>query len=66
MIHFQVTRNNDLKHEITVHEDVDIDQLFDVFYSQLLALGYTFGTIQDKIINDSVVVKRDINYHNED
>lgn len=66
MIHFQVTRNNDLKHEVTVHEDVDIDQLFDVFYSQLLALGYTFGTIQEKIINDSVMVKRDIKYQNED
>jgi hypothetical protein len=66
MIHFQVTRNNDLKHEVTVHEDIDIDELFDIFYSQLLALGYTFGTIQEKIINDSVMVKRDINYQNED
>ncbi len=66
MIHFQVTRNNDLKHEVTVHEDVDIDELFDIFYSQLLALGYTFGTIQEKIINDSVMVKRDIKYQNED
>lgn len=66
MIHFQVTRNNDLKHEVTVHEDIGIDELFDIFYSQLLALGYTFGTIQDKIINDSEVVKRDINYQNED
>jgi hypothetical protein len=66
MIHFQVTRNNDLKHEVTVHEDIDIDELFDIFYSQLLALGYTFGTIQDKIINDSVMVKRDIKYQNED
>jgi hypothetical protein len=66
MIHFQVTRNNDLKHEVTVHEDIDIDELFDIFYSQLLALGYTFGTIQEKIINDSVMVKRDIKYQNED
>jgi hypothetical protein len=66
MIHFQVTRNNDLKHEVTVHEDIDIDELFDIFYSQLLALGYTFGTIQDKIMNDSVMVKRDIKYQNED
>jgi hypothetical protein len=66
MIHFQVTRKNDLKHEVTVHEDIDIDELFDIFYSQLLALGYTFGTIQDKIINDSVMVKRDIKYQNED
>jgi hypothetical protein len=65
MIHFQVTRNNDLKHEVTVHEDIDIDELFDIFYSQLLALGYTFGTIQEKIINDSVMVKRDIRYQNE-
>jgi hypothetical protein len=65
MIHFQVTRNNDLKHEVTVHEDIDIDELFDIFYSQLLALGYTFGTIQEKIINDSVMVKRDIKYQNE-
>jgi hypothetical protein len=66
MIHFQVTRNNYLKHEVTVHEDIDIDELFDIFYSQLLALGYTFGTIQEKIINDSVMVKRDIKYQNED
>ena len=66
MIHFQVTRNNDLKHEVTVHEDIDIDELFDIFYSQLLALGYTFGTIQEKIINDSVMVKRDIKHQNED
>jgi hypothetical protein len=65
MIHFQVTRNNDLKHEVTVHEDIDIDELFDIFYSQLLALGYTFGTIQEKIINDSVMVKRNIKYQNE-
>jgi hypothetical protein len=49
-----------------VHEDIDIDELFDIFYSQLLALGYTFGTIQEKIINDSVMVKRDIKYQNED
>jgi hypothetical protein len=66
MIHFQVTRNNDLKHEVTVHEDIDIDELFDIFYSQLLALGYKFGTIQGKIINDSVMVKRNIKYQNED
>jgi hypothetical protein len=66
MIHFQVTRNNDLKHEVTVHEDIDIDELFDIFYSQLLALGYTFGTIQEKIINDSHLIKRAIKHQNED
>jgi hypothetical protein len=66
MIHFQVTRNNELKHQVTVHEDVNIDQLFDVFYSQLLALGFTFGSIEEKIINDATVIKLDIKYQNED
>jgi hypothetical protein len=66
MIHFQVTRNNELKHQVTVHEDVNIDQLFDVFYSQLLALGFTFGSIQEKIIDDATVINRDIKYQNED
>jgi hypothetical protein len=66
MIHFQVTRNNDLKHQVTVHEDANIDQLFDIFYSQLLALGFTFGSIEEKIINDAAVIKREINYQNED
>jgi hypothetical protein len=66
MIHFQVTRNNELKHQVTVHEGANIDQLFDVFYSQLLALGFTFGSIQEKIIDDATVINRDINYHNED
>jgi hypothetical protein len=66
MIHFQVTRNDDLYHTIKIHEDSDIEQMFDVFYSQLLALGFTFGTIQQKIINDAAHIKSDINIDNED
>jgi len=66
MIHFQVTRNNELKHQVTVHEGADIEQMFDVFYSQLLALGFTFGTIQQKIINDAAHIKSTINIDNED
>lgn len=53
MIHFQVTRNNDLDYTIKVDEDADIHQMFDIFYSQLFALGFTFNTIQDKIMHDA-------------
>jgi len=53
MIYFQVKRNNDLDCIIKIDEDADIHQMFDMFYSQLLALGFTFGTIQDKIMHDA-------------